>query len=362
MNSSYEVTQKMVFPLTLLRTAQNHPMLIELKNGETYNGHLEACDCWMNVHLRDVICTSKEGDRFWRIPEAFIRGCSIKYLRIPEEVMDCVRDEIKETRKHQRENAKRKSLIKNMMAEGPVDKIAFLLSMNFLEKRMSQLETLIRTQSEVSENFEESILSQYKTTKLALNEFLQNKSKVIEYLQECKEACDIIQPRFFIEILLSPNAKLQLIMLKMDSLKALIAMFAKVSSFSPVLNSESIRVVNSYPSELTRTSENFLTAIAEKECIQRKAMWNAMLTKLETGNDEVKQYKLDLRFHFQRTLNIFHFDSPCPLRRSISIPLGFLKRKDRYSGNPSIEIFVRLFAAIVSNESNELSGHLSNIA
>ncbi|KAL1244270.1 Dynactin subunit 3 [Trichinella spiralis] len=178
-------------------------------------------------------------------------------------------------------------------------------SMNFLEKRMSQLETLIRTQSEVSENFEESILSQYKTTKLALNEFLQNKSKVIEYLQECKEACDIIQPRFFIEILLSPNAKLQLIMLKMDSLKALIAMFAKVSSFSPVLNSESIRVVNSYPSELTRTSENFLTAIAEKECIQRKAsqllqlyndlifsfskqfaVWNAMLTKLETGNDE----------------------------------------------------------------------------
>ncbi|XP_003373635.1 putative LSM domain protein [Trichinella spiralis] len=297
----------MVFPLTLLRTAQNHPMLIELKNGETYNGHLEACDCWMNVHLRDVICTSKEGDRFWRIPEAFIRGCSIKYLRIPEEVMDCVRDEIKETRKHQRENAKRKSLIKNMMAEvltgyqltpiecytpttcniaqlGLSTKLHFYCRNYF--SRMSQLETLIRTQSEVSENFEESILSQYKTTKLALNEFLQNKSKVIEYLQECKEACDIIQPRFFIEILLSPNAKLQLIMLKMDSLKALIAMFAKVSSFSPVLNSESIRVVNSYPSELTRTSENFLTAIAEKECIQRKAMWNAMLTKLETGNDE----------------------------------------------------------------------------
>ncbi|OUC49486.1 LSM domain protein [Trichinella nativa] len=325
----------MVFPLTLLRTAQNHPMLIELKNGETYNGHLEACDCWMNVHLRDVICTSKEGDRFWRIPEAFIRGCSIKYLRIPEEVMDCVRDEIKETRKHQRENAKRKSLIKNMMDEvltgyllTPIEcyppttcNIAQLLGLstklhfycrNYFS-RMSQLEALIRSQSEVSENFEESILSQYKTTKLALNEFLQNNDlvflivhlQVIEYLQECKEACDIIQPRFSIEILLSPNAKLQLIMLKMDSLKALIAMFAKVSSFSPVLNSESIRMVNSYPSELTRTSENFLTAIAEKDCIQRKAsqllqlyndlifsfskqfaVWNAMLTKLETGNDE----------------------------------------------------------------------------
>ncbi|KAI6230858.1 U6 snRNA-associated Sm-like protein LSm4 [Aphelenchoides fujianensis] len=49
----------MVLPLSLLKTAQNHPMLIELKNGETYNGVLIACDSWMNVHLRDAICTSK---------------------------------------------------------------------------------------------------------------------------------------------------------------------------------------------------------------------------------------------------------------------------------------------------------------
>jgi small nuclear ribonucleoprotein (snRNP)-like protein len=36
--------------------------LVELKNGETYNGHLVSCDTWMNVHLREVICTSKVGD------------------------------------------------------------------------------------------------------------------------------------------------------------------------------------------------------------------------------------------------------------------------------------------------------------
>jgi small nuclear ribonucleoprotein (snRNP)-like protein len=46
-------------PLSLLRTAQNHPMLVELKNGETYNGHLVSCDSWMNIHLRDAICTSR---------------------------------------------------------------------------------------------------------------------------------------------------------------------------------------------------------------------------------------------------------------------------------------------------------------
>lgn len=35
--------------------------LVELKNGETYNGHMVQCDSWMNVHLREVICTSKVG-------------------------------------------------------------------------------------------------------------------------------------------------------------------------------------------------------------------------------------------------------------------------------------------------------------
>ena len=53
-----------MLPLSLLRTAQNHPMLVELKNGETYNGHLVCCDSFMNVNLREVICTSRYGDKF----------------------------------------------------------------------------------------------------------------------------------------------------------------------------------------------------------------------------------------------------------------------------------------------------------
>ena len=35
--------------------------LVELKNGETYNGHLVNCDNWMNIQLREVICTSRVG-------------------------------------------------------------------------------------------------------------------------------------------------------------------------------------------------------------------------------------------------------------------------------------------------------------
>lgn len=67
--------------------------LVELKNGETYNGHLVSCDNWMNINLREVICTSRDGDKFWRMPECYIRGSTIKYLRIPDEIIDMVKEE-----------------------------------------------------------------------------------------------------------------------------------------------------------------------------------------------------------------------------------------------------------------------------
>lgn len=46
-------------PLSLLKTAQGQPMLVELKNGDTYNGRLDNCDSWMNIKLKDVIFTSR---------------------------------------------------------------------------------------------------------------------------------------------------------------------------------------------------------------------------------------------------------------------------------------------------------------
>lgn len=60
---------------------------MELKNGEAYNGKMEACDTWMNMHLREVICTAKDGEKFWRMKEVFIRGNTIKYIRVPEDTM-----------------------------------------------------------------------------------------------------------------------------------------------------------------------------------------------------------------------------------------------------------------------------------
>lgn len=67
--------------------------LVELKNGETFNGLLVSCDNFMNINLREVICTSRDGDKFTKIKECYIRGSTIKYLRIPDEVIDQVKED-----------------------------------------------------------------------------------------------------------------------------------------------------------------------------------------------------------------------------------------------------------------------------
>ena len=38
------------------------------------------------------VYTKQDADRFWRIPECYVRGNTIKYLRIPDEVIDLVHD------------------------------------------------------------------------------------------------------------------------------------------------------------------------------------------------------------------------------------------------------------------------------
>lgn len=65
-------------------------MLVELKSGDTYNGRLVNCDSWMNINLKDVICTSADGTKFWKLTDCYIRGNSVKYLRLPDDVVDKV--------------------------------------------------------------------------------------------------------------------------------------------------------------------------------------------------------------------------------------------------------------------------------
>ncbi|RYO69576.1 hypothetical protein AA0113_g3960 [Alternaria arborescens] len=82
-----------MLPLGLLTAATGHPMLVELKSGETLNGLLVNCDTWMNLTLKEVVQTSADGDKFMRLPEIYVRGSTIKYLRVPDEIIDVVKEQ-----------------------------------------------------------------------------------------------------------------------------------------------------------------------------------------------------------------------------------------------------------------------------
>ena len=56
--------------------------LVELKNGETFNGHLVNCDNFMNITLREVYQTNSDGDRFWKLKECYIRGSTVRHYSI----------------------------------------------------------------------------------------------------------------------------------------------------------------------------------------------------------------------------------------------------------------------------------------
>jgi small nuclear ribonucleoprotein (snRNP)-like protein len=65
-----------VYPVRLIFSLPTmpYPQLVELKSGETYNGHMVDCDTFMNVTLRDVYLTSPDGEKFWKLKEVYIRG------------------------------------------------------------------------------------------------------------------------------------------------------------------------------------------------------------------------------------------------------------------------------------------------
>lgn len=77
-------------------------MLVELKSGETLNGHLVNCDTWMNLTLKEVIQTSPDGETFMKIPEYYVRGNLIKYLRVPDELIDQIKEQNQQYRNENR--------------------------------------------------------------------------------------------------------------------------------------------------------------------------------------------------------------------------------------------------------------------
>ena len=54
---------------------------------------------YIYITFASIYFTDQDGDKFWKLPECFIKGTSIKYLRIPEEIIDMVAEEEQHQRK-----------------------------------------------------------------------------------------------------------------------------------------------------------------------------------------------------------------------------------------------------------------------
>ncbi|KAL5369167.1 hypothetical protein CPHLJ_4g2710 [Cryptosporidium parvum] len=84
----------MVLPLSVIRAAHHRPILVELKNGETYSGILTGVDGFMNLALNNVICNSRDGNGFFKMVECYIRGNNIKLIRISDENINTAKDDM----------------------------------------------------------------------------------------------------------------------------------------------------------------------------------------------------------------------------------------------------------------------------
>ena len=69
-----------MLPLHVLKQSGiSAQMMVDCKNGESYDGKLQACDAFMNLKLSEVTITSASGV-FSKCTELFIRGNNVKTI------------------------------------------------------------------------------------------------------------------------------------------------------------------------------------------------------------------------------------------------------------------------------------------
>ncbi|GME71662.1 hypothetical protein B5S28_g1359 [[Candida] boidinii] len=70
-------------PVKLLNEAQGHVITLELSSGASYRGKLIESEDNMNVQLKDVTVTDRDGSALHQ-DHVFIRGSQIKFFSVPE--------------------------------------------------------------------------------------------------------------------------------------------------------------------------------------------------------------------------------------------------------------------------------------
>ncbi|KAJ1549685.1 small nuclear ribonucleoprotein Sm D3 [Nowakowskiella sp. JEL0078] len=70
-------------PIKLLHEAQGHIIQLELKTGFIYRGKLLDAEDNMNVQLRDITVTARDG-RVSQLEQVYIRGSQVRFFVVPD--------------------------------------------------------------------------------------------------------------------------------------------------------------------------------------------------------------------------------------------------------------------------------------
>lgn len=103
----------MATPLDILRNTRGQMVSIELRNGQTVNGSVMRSDRTMNVILKNTIRTSADGKQFYRSREVFIRGASVRNIRMEDRALNLPKKKLQQKQQHQRTAGNDKAKEKN---------------------------------------------------------------------------------------------------------------------------------------------------------------------------------------------------------------------------------------------------------
>ncbi|AIO00964.1 U6 snRNA-associated Sm-like protein LSm4p [Leishmania panamensis] len=76
-----------ITPIEILRNCRGKEVSIELSDGETVNGTVMRTDRAMNVVIKQCTRTGADGESFWKSRECFIRGASVKNVRMTDSAL-----------------------------------------------------------------------------------------------------------------------------------------------------------------------------------------------------------------------------------------------------------------------------------
>ncbi|GFZ45851.1 Small nuclear ribonucleoprotein Sm D3 [Saitozyma sp. JCM 24511] len=70
-------------PVKLLHESLGHVVTVELKTGEMYRGKLMEAEDSLNIALREITVTARDG-RVSQLEQVYIRGSMIRFIIVPD--------------------------------------------------------------------------------------------------------------------------------------------------------------------------------------------------------------------------------------------------------------------------------------